>query len=175
MLPLRRKSGRDFLLSLSFLIGWSLLLAPVQPKSSGSSRFPVNILTSLALPRYVAFRFVVKVTQGNGRGGVKRLACVFRQHRSASVLLFWHVWSGELLAPAVHPPSLRPCVLLRVSFMEKPLHGLLSFTNQPPLATQWSWHSRWSSLTHTHTHHEKPCPLCGGYMRSPPPLASLNF
>lgn len=87
-----------------FLIGWSLLLAPVQPKSSGSSRFPVNILTSLALPRYVAFRFVVKVTQGNGRGGVKRLACVFRQHRSASVLLFWHVWSGELLAPAVHPP-----------------------------------------------------------------------
>lgn len=63
-------------------------LAPVQPKSSGSSRFPVNILTSLALPRYVAFRFVVKVTQGNGRGGVKRLACVFRQHRSASVLLF---------------------------------------------------------------------------------------
>lgn len=77
-----RKSGRDF------LVGWALLLAPMQPKSSGSSRFPVNILTSLALPRYVAFRFVVKVTQGNGRGGVKRLACVFRQHRSGSVLLF---------------------------------------------------------------------------------------
>lgn len=63
-----RKPGRDFFF---FLVGWALRLAPMQPKSSGSSRFPVNILTNLtSLPRYVACRFVVKVTQGNGRGGV---------------------------------------------------------------------------------------------------------
>lgn len=68
-----------------FLVGWALRLAPMQPKSSGSSRFLVNILTNLPLPRYVAFRFVVKVTQGNGRGGVKRLDCVFEQHRSGVV------------------------------------------------------------------------------------------
>ncbi|KAK2888214.1 hypothetical protein Q8A73_019662 [Channa argus] len=74
-----------------FLVGWALRLAPMQAKSSGSSRFLVNILTNLSLPRYVAFRFVVKVTQGNGRGGVQRLACVFEQHGSG-------VLPGEAIA-----------------------------------------------------------------------------
>lgn len=46
-----------------FLVGWALRLAPMQPKSSGSSRFLVNILTNLPLPRYVAFRFVVSDTR----------------------------------------------------------------------------------------------------------------
>lgn len=35
-----------------FLVGWALRLATMQPKSSGSSRFPVNILTNL--PRFLA-------------------------------------------------------------------------------------------------------------------------
>lgn len=106
------------------LVGWALQLALVQPKSSGSSRFPVNILTNLALPRYVAFRFVVKVTQGNGRGGGKRgsPACfsgVFCYSDMSGQGNYW---------PRLCVPPLRPCVLLRVSFMEKPLHGLLSFS-----------------------------------------------
>lgn len=76
---------------------------------------------------------------------------MFEQHRRGVFLLFRHVWSGGITGRGRASP-LRPCVLLRVSFMEKPLHGLLSSPNQTPLATQRSWHSRWSS--HTHTHHE---------------------
>lgn len=64
------------------LVGWALWLVPMQPKSSGSSRFPVYILTKR--PRFLAMSACCQSdTRKWTRLVYKRgVACVFEQRRS---------------------------------------------------------------------------------------------